>query len=80
MTRNGVRYFMMAVIVVMIALMMSILPGCAMFQAATQSTVVDTYCLTAKKRKWSVDDRPEVIREARIENQVIDRRCGGSTS
>ena len=50
-------------------------PGCATM--SQQATVVDTYCLTAKKRMWSVDrDAPDRIREARIHNEVIDRRCG----
>lgn len=53
------------------------LPGCAMFGAAPEKTVVDTFCLMAKKRMWSLDrDPPDRIREARIHNEVIDRRCG----
>ena len=37
---------------------------------------VDTFCLTAKKRTWSVSDTAETIRDAEIWNATIDRRCG----
>lgn len=55
------------------------LPGCKLLQAfgvKPQTEIVDTWCLTAKKRQWALDDRPEAIREARIHNQLVDRRCG----
>lgn len=54
-----------------------LLPGCATWGGVQQATVVDTYCLSAKKRKWSIDrDAPDRIREARVWNEVVDRRCG----
>lgn len=52
-----------------------VLPGCATW-GKEEVTVVDTYCLRAKKRAWSINDRPEAIREAVVWNRTIDRRCG----
>lgn len=47
--------------------------GCA----TTQTTVaVDTFCITAKKRNWSINDTAETIREAEAWNKTIDLRCG----
>ena len=45
---------------------------------ATTSTpvAVDTFCLTAKKRMWSVNDTAETIRDAEAWNKTIDLRCG----
>lgn len=57
-------------------LAVALLPGCAMFKEATQTAAVDTFCLTAKKKMWSRDDSPESIRDARVHNETIDRRCG----
>ena len=37
--------------------------------------VADTYCLTVKKRSWSVNDTPESIDEAMRHNAAIDRAC-----
>jgi hypothetical protein len=54
-----------------------VMPGCAFNQEPPQTAITDTFCLTSKKRKFSIDrDTPERIREARIHNEVIDRRCG----
>ena len=39
-------------------------------------TVIDTFCLTAKKRLWSIHDTPESIKSARAWNKGIDRKCG----
>jgi hypothetical protein len=50
------------------------LAGCATSQGAV--TAVDTYCLTAKKIRWSTADTPETIRQAEIVNRTIDLRCG----
>lgn len=49
------------------------LAGCA-----TQATPIatDTFCLTAKKRMWSIQDSPETIRDAEAWNKTIDLRCG----
>jgi sugar (pentulose or hexulose) kinase len=50
------------------------LAGCA---ATATTTVVDTYCLTAKKRTWDPDvDSVQTMREAVVYNRAIDRRCG----
>jgi hypothetical protein len=51
------------------------LAGCATMQAPAPP-VVDTYCLNAKKWRWSVEDTPETIRQAEVHNQTIDLRCG----
>ena len=51
------------------------LAGCATTQA--QAPVpVDTFCLTAKKRLWSIDDTAQTIRDAEAWNLLVDRRCG----
>jgi hypothetical protein len=50
-----------------------VLAGCATTQSAQ---TVDTYCLTAKKIRWSKDDTAETIRQAEIINKTIDLRCG----
>ena len=34
--------------------------------------VVDTYCLTSKKRIWSISDTPESIQAARVHNRTVD--------
>ena len=36
----------------------------------------DTFCITAKKREWSVNDSPESITAAERWNRQIDIRCG----
>jgi hypothetical protein len=38
--------------------------------------VVDTFCLTSKKRQWSINDSVESIHQAEVWNATIDRRCG----
>jgi uncharacterized lipoprotein YmbA len=48
-----------------------LLAGCATSQAAT-----DTYCLSARKIIWSIEDSPETIQKAETINRTIDRRCG----
>jgi hypothetical protein len=50
------------------------LAGCATTQVPVQ--VADTYCLTAKKIRWSVEDTPETVRQAEVHNRTIDVRCG----
>lgn len=47
--------------------------GCA--QSPTP-VAVDTFCITAKKRTWSVNDTAETIRDAEAWNKTIDLRCG----
>jgi hypothetical protein len=37
---------------------------------------VDTFCLNAKKRSWSVNDTVETIRDAEAWNRTVDLRCG----
>lgn len=48
--------------------------GCAKEVPATGIT--DTFCVTAKKRMWSIEDTPESIRAAEVFNRTVDRRCG----
>ena len=50
------------------------LAGCATTQEPIAA--VDTYCLSAKKVRWSVDDTAETIRQAEVINRTIDLRCG----
>lgn len=59
---------------VCLALLALLLPGCA--QEPPVHSVTDTFCLTAKKKRWSIHDTPESIREAEVWNRTIDRRCG----
>lgn len=49
------------------------LTGCATTQ---QAAVTDTFCLTAQKRSWSINDSAESIRSAEAWNAAIDRKCG----
>jgi hypothetical protein len=51
------------------------LAGCAATQASAPPAV-DTFCITAKKRTWSVHDTAETIRDAEAWNKTIDLRCG----
>jgi hypothetical protein len=37
---------------------------------------IDTFCVTAKKRTWSVNDTAETIRDAEAWNKTVDLRCG----
>lgn len=54
-----------------------LLPGCAMFgQPSEMPVAVDTFCLSAKKRIWSINDTPDSIRSAQVWNTTIDKRCG----
>jgi hypothetical protein len=50
----------------------ALLAGCATMPPLQ---VADTFCLTAKKRSWSINDTPAMIREAKTWNQLVDRRC-----
>ena len=52
-----------------------LLTGCATVKEAVAPLVVDTYCLTAEKKKWSINDTPESIRDAQVVNATIDKRC-----
>lgn len=44
-------------------------------KASAAPVVVDSFCETAKKRQWSVQDTPDTIREALAWNRAIDKRC-----
>lgn len=58
-----------------------LLAGCSMFKEATaQAVAVDTWCLSARKKMWSRQDHPETIRDARIHNELVDRKCGAPKS
>lgn len=52
------------------------LGGCANKDVQTVTVVADTFCMSAKKRTWSVNDTPETIQEAIKQNAGIDRACG----
>lgn len=53
------------------------LAGCeTVKEVAMAPIVVDNFCLTAKKRTWSIDDTPETVREAQAWNAAVDKRCG----
>ena len=41
-----------------------------------QQVVTDSFCLTAKKRFWSINDSAESIRDAEAWNTAIDKKCG----
>jgi hypothetical protein len=51
----------------------AIVGGCATQAAIPVAT--DTYCLTAKKIRWSVEDTPETVRQVEIINKTIDAKC-----
>jgi uncharacterized lipoprotein YajG len=55
-----------------------LLAGCATTKEVV--SVTDSFCLTARKRLWSVQDSPETIRDARAWNEAIDRRCASKKS
>ena len=54
-----------------------LLSGCSLLDGVPKKAVFDTLCLTAKKKRWSANDTPETIRDARAWNRQIDRHCGG---
>ena len=50
--------------------------GCQTASQPPVEVVADTFCQTAKKRTWSVNDTPETIKEAITHNAGIDKACG----
>lgn len=50
--------------------------GCADAAKAPVLVVADTFCQSAKKRTWHVDDTLDTISEAIRQNAGIDRACG----
>lgn len=63
-------------IILLAPLLMGAKSACTLWGAAEpELTVIDTWCDTAAKRQWSVDDTPETIRAARAWNGAIDERC-----
>lgn len=63
--------------IIIASLSSMLLGGCATFGGASQQTAIsDTFCLTSKKRSWSIHDTPESIADARRWNYLVDRRCG----
>lgn len=52
--------------------------GCATTQSDAP-VAVDTFCLTARKIPWSVEDTAETIRKVEIHNRTIDIRCSGAS-
>jgi hypothetical protein len=59
---------------VTLILLAALLAGCA--GVPQPETAIDTFCLTANKRSWSISDTAETIRDARAWNLLVDRRCG----
>jgi hypothetical protein len=59
--------------IVVIAIPAMIVSGCASTPAPV---AIDTFCLTAKKRTWSINDTAETIRDAEAWNKLVDIRCG----
>jgi hypothetical protein len=55
---------------------MLLLQGCSLLDSIPEKVLVDTLCLTAKKRQWAAKDPPEAIRDAKTWNQQVDRQCG----
>jgi hypothetical protein len=51
-----------------------VLAGCATTQVPVQA--VDTYCLSTRKIRWSVEDTPETVRQVEVHNRTLDLRCG----
>jgi hypothetical protein len=43
---------------------------------SAQPQAVDTFCISARKIPWSIEDDRETIKSAEIHNKTIDRRCG----
>lgn len=57
-----------------LVLLALLVAGCA---KEVPAQVVDTFCLTAKKRTWDPDvDSVQTMREAVVFNRYVDRRCG----
>lgn len=50
-----------------------VLVGCA---KEPEPVAIDTFCISAKKRTWSVNDTPETIRDVTAWNKLVDLRCG----
>jgi hypothetical protein len=57
-----------------IVMTLVMLTGCATSQV--EPVAVDTWCLSARKRTWSINDTPETIRDAEAHNRAVDLRCG----
>jgi hypothetical protein len=53
-----------------------LLTGCSLLDGIPEKTVVDTLCITVKKKGWSVNNTPKIIRDAKAWNRQIDRHCG----
>ena len=53
-----------------------LLTGCSLLDGIPEKTVVDTLCITVKKKGWSANDTPKAIRDAKAWNRQIDRHCG----
>lgn len=51
------------------------LGGCSLVPNIPETQVTDTFCLQ-KKRKWSINDSVESIRDAEVHNSTLDRKCG----
>jgi hypothetical protein len=56
--------------------LMLLLQGCSLLDSVPERVLVDTLCLTAKKRQWTANDPPKTIRDAKAWNRKMDRECG----
>jgi hypothetical protein len=55
-----------------------LLPACSLLEGIPEKVLVNTLCLTAERKQWSVTDSPETIGKAKAWNRQIDRHCGPS--
>jgi hypothetical protein len=62
-------------LILAVPLLMANQGGCAMSAKQQAPAVVDTFCLTARPRTWSVYDTADTIRDVEIWNATIERRC-----
>jgi hypothetical protein len=53
-----------------------LLSACSLLDGVPDKAVLDTLCITAKRKLWSANDTPETIRDAKDWNHRIDRHCG----
>jgi hypothetical protein len=53
-----------------------LLPGCSLLDGVPEKAVLDTLCLTAERKTWSVNDASETIQDAKAWNRQIEGHCG----
>lgn len=58
------------------AVLLATVVACAPNRPLPEPDVVDTFCLTARKRTWDPDvDSVPTMREAVVWNKIVDARC-----